>query len=364
MQKNIFKIFILIIISTGCRTLPKITPFVEASSEMRKGVNAGLLTIDNSLEMSELSSIVSTSAENQKTLDTTLKSLKLSRIEIKKNAKNLDKTLNSVTAYAAALNTLTESGNSGEKNALEALKSLTDVLNQVSPPAGTIVGITQKGVAKIAGEIAKVRAINKLRRVMDEASPIIDKYNEILPQVMDQILIINETVFSDKNEMILLPSSLNSNIMRYRNALENSPQYINNHKELYLIVLYENSTEKAKKDGFFENIKKMDASITDEKDIEKKQLQLIEQIKLVDAEKIRISALVEKIVATQKKYFDENKAVKQLFEKSKESINAWSIAHKEIREKLGEKSAPNFINLLEIVDDMKVIREKLKSLNP
>jgi hypothetical protein len=61
--------------TVGCRTLPKITPFVDASSEMRKGMNAGASAIDKSLETSELSVIVSTDNVEQKRIKQTLLSL-------------------------------------------------------------------------------------------------------------------------------------------------------------------------------------------------------------------------------------------------------------------------------------------------
>ena len=54
MQKKLIWIFILFVVSTSCRTIPKITPFVDASSEIRKGINAGFALLEKSSEIQVL----------------------------------------------------------------------------------------------------------------------------------------------------------------------------------------------------------------------------------------------------------------------------------------------------------------------
>jgi hypothetical protein len=270
--------------------------------------------------------------------------------------------MSSISSYAGALNNLTESGSSGEKNALEALKSLNDVLSIVSPPAVPIVNMTKEGIGKIVGEIAKAKALNKLTRIMDEATPVIERYNEILPKVIDNLIALNESIYSDKKALLLIPSSLNANVVKYQKALEDNPLYINNYKELSLIVQYESEENETKKKGFFENIKRMDSSIKEE-DISKRHLQIVEEIKLVDTEKARIAMMVEKVLSTKKRYGEDHQNIDKLLKKSKQAVNAWASIHQEIKEKLGEKTAPDFMKLLDIVDDLKELREKIKTLN-
>lgn len=361
MKKIVIGLYFLTIVS--CRTLPKITPFVDASSEMRKGMNAGASAIDKSLETNELAVIVSTDNVEQKRIKQTLLSLDSSRREIAKSASIVDKSMSNISSYAGALNSLTESGSSGEKNALAALKSLNDVLSIASPPAVPIVNMTTEGVAKIVGEVAKAKALNKLTRIMDEATPIIERYGEILPKVIDTLIALNESIYSDKKVLLLIPASLNANVVKYQKSLEDNPRYINNYKELSLIVQYESEEDETKKKGFFENIKKIEPSIKEE-DISKRHLQLVEEIKLVDTEKARIATMVEKVSSTQKRFGDDYQNINKLLKKSKQAVNAWASIHQEIKEKLGEKIAPDFVELLDIVDDLKELREKLKSLNP
>jgi hypothetical protein len=361
MKKILIGLCFLTMVS--CRTLPKITPFVDASSEMRKGMNAGASGIDKSLETSELSLIVSTDNVEQKRIKQTLLSLDSSRKEIAKNASIVDNSMSSISAYAGALNNLTESGSSGEKNALEALKSLNDVLSIVATPTVPFVNMTKEGIGKIVGEIAKAKALNKLTRIMDEATPVIERYDQILPKVIDNLIALNESIYSDKKTILLIPSSLNANVVRYQKTLEDNPRYINNYKELSLIVQYESEENETKKKGFFENIKRMEPSIKEE-DISKRHLQIVEEIKLVDTEKVRIATMVEKVLSTHKRYGEDYQNINKLLKKSKQAVNAWASIHQEIKEKLGEKTAPDFMKLLDIVDDLKELREKIKTLNP
>jgi hypothetical protein len=361
MRKTLFVLCLTITMS--CRTLPKITPFVDASSEMRKGINAGTSAIDKSLETSELSLIVSTDNVEQKLIKQTLSSLDSSRKEIANNARIVDNSMSSISAYAGALNNLTESGSSGEKNALEALKSLNDVLDIVVPSAMPVVNMTKEGIGKIAGEIAKAKALNKLTRIMEEATPVIERYDQILPKVIDNLIALNESICSEKKTILLIPSSLNANVLNYQKVLENNPLYINNYKKLKLIIQYESEENETKKKGFFDNIKKMESSIKEE-DISQRHLQIVEEIKLVDTEKARIATMVEKVLSIQKRYNEDSQSINKLLRKSKQAINAWAGIHQEIKEKLGEKTAPDFMKLIDIVDDLKELREKIKSLNP
>lgn len=352
-------LLLLTITITSCRTLPKITTFVEASSQMRKGINDSFLAVDKSLTANELTTIISSDQSSAGAIATTLSSLKNDGDKLKKVSKVVDGSLLGIVSYASALSNLVDKGNSGEKDALQVTKSLTDILELIKvEPAATIVGITADGIAKINGQIAKVRAAKSLQKIMVEASPTLEEYGVMLPKLLDELKNYNRSVFQAKRQLLVMPNTMNKSIGDYNNELEK--EYINIYREITLIANYKNDKSPAN----LEHLKSIDSFITDEKSAISRQSDLIAKSKDNERERERILPVVEKVRANQAKYLEDFSMVNQLLDKSKEAIRAWLKTNNDIQEQLEKKSLPNFQELIEIVDDLKTIREKLKNLNP
>ncbi len=357
MKKILIGLCFLTMVS--CRTLPKITPFVDASSQMRKGINDSFSAIDKSLTANELTTIVSSDQSSAGAIVSTLSSLKSDGDKLKKVSKVVDGSLLGIVSYASALNNLVDKGNSGEKDALQVTKSLTDILELIkAEPAASIVGITADGIAKINGQIARVRAAKSLQKIMEEASPTLEEYGLLLPKLLDSLKLYNRSVFQAKRQLLVMPNTLNKSIGDYSNELEK--EYINIYREITLIANYKNDKSPAN----LERLKSMDVFITDEKSAISRQSDLISKSKDNEKERERILPVVEKVRANQAKYLEDFSTINQLLDKSKDAIRAWLKTHDDIQEQLEKKSLPNFQELIEIVDDLKTIREKLKTLNP
>jgi hypothetical protein len=358
MQKNIFKIFILIIISTGCRTLPKITPFVEASSEMRKGVKAGFDAVDNSLITSELTSIVSIHPDADNLLKNSLKSLDSNRVEMGKIAKVMDKAMLGITDYSGALNSLAESGNYGKKNTLQVTNALKGVLDQLSlQPISAVVGLTEQGVSNISKQIIAAIAAKKIKQLMDSTSPVLDQYNLYLSKILDELGKFNEEVYRGKSNLLVLSLSLNPIIRDYNKILDKA--YISNFREIGVIEQYKLSKSKLNR----ELLLGINPSLVNDTLIETRQQELILSLRNIEEQKQKIAPVIEKLTNNQKRYLEEKILINQLFKKTKEAITSWINSHENIRKQLGKKGSPNFQELIEIVDDLTTIKEKLKTLN-
>lgn len=352
-------LLLLTITISSCRTLPKVTTFVEASSQMRKGINDSFSAIDKSLTANELTTVVSSDQASAGAITTTLSSLKSDGDKLKKVSKVVDGSLLGIVSYASALSNLVDKGNSGEKDALQVTKSLTDILELLkAEPAAKIVGITADGIAKINGQIARVRAAKSLQKIMIEASPTLEEYGVMLPKLLDELKNYNRSVFQAKRQLLVMPNTMNKTIGDYSNELEK--EYINIYREITLIANYKNDKSPAN----LEQLKSMDALITDEKSAISRQSDLLAKSKDNERERERILPMVEKVRANQAKYLEDFSTINQLLDKSKDAIRAWLNTHNDIQEQLANKSLPNFQELIEIVDDLKTIREKLKNLNP
>jgi DNA-binding MarR family transcriptional regulator len=357
-MKKTLPIFLLFLIF-GCQTLPKITTFVETSSQMRKGINDSFISIDKSLTANELTTTVSSDQASAGILANTLMSLKSEGDKLKKMSKVVDNSLLGIVSYAGALNNLVDKGNSGEKDALQVTKALTDILNELkAEPAATIVGLSAEGIAKINGQIARVRAAKNLQVIMQEANPTLEEYAVILPKLLDELKSYNRSVFQAKRQLLITPNTMNKSIADYNNELEK--EYINIYQEITLIATYKNSRDST----ILKTLKNMDPFITDAKSAFSRQSDLISKSKDNEKERERILPVVEKGRSIQAKFLEEYNTTNQLLEKSKDAIRAWTATHTNIQEQLQKKSLPNFQELIEIVDDLKAIREKLKTLNP
>ena len=351
-------ILFLTIAITACRPLPKVSSFVEASSKMREGVNAGFMAVDQSLAANELLSVNTSDRQSSAILNSTLKDLKENGKELQKISNVMDKSMLGISAYARSLDNLVEMGNSAEKNALQASKALTDIANLITPPqVSAVIGLTQGGVSKIYEQIARVQAAKSLKKIMEEASPTIMAYDTIFSKIIDQLSKYNQAVYQAKKQLLYTPFSLNTSLTDYEKELDS--EYITLFRELTLISNYRNTKDA----DVLVSLKKLDAFITDEKSLESRQNDLINQTKNIEIEKSRILPTTAKLRVTEKKYLDESIIINQLFKKSKDAIHAWVNAHTDIQAQLDKKQLPNFQELNDILSDLKEIREKLKVLN-
>lgn len=80
------------------------------------------------------------------------------------------------------------------------MKALTDILEQIkAESAANIVGISAEGIAKINGQISRVRAAKSLQKIMVEASPALEEYGVMLPELLDELKLYNRSIFQAKS---------------------------------------------------------------------------------------------------------------------------------------------------------------------
>lgn len=351
---NRFYLFLLFIFLHSCRPLPSVTTFVDASSQLRKGVNTGFSAIQRTLQTNDL-------------VDG--KELIKDEKQLKEIMAKVDQSLLGITAYAGALNSLVASGNAGAKNAAQVADGLTKIVEQIVPQFGAgapIVPIASDVIAKIYGQIAKVRAANNLYTIMTEADSTISAFQTVYSMINVQLIEYNKAVYRKKKQDILTLNSLTKNILDYKNALNNEQIVLYN--ELTLLSEFKSTTNTTEiKKRTLNTLKKIDSII--EKDtsnsvIEARQGELVMQSRRIDIEKNRIQPMVDRIEEAQQKYAEAYSAIEQLLRKSNEAIRIWAATHTEIKNQLQRKGTPNFQELTEIIEDVKELKEKIKKLNP
>lgn len=351
---NRFYFLLLFIFLNSCRPLPSVTTFVDASSQLRKGVNTGFSAIQRTLQTDDL-------------VDG--KELIKDEKQLKEIMTKVDQSLLGITAYAGALNSLVASGNAGAKNAAQVADGLTKIVEQIVPQFGAgapIVPVASDLIAKIYGQIAKVRAANNLYTIMMEADSTVSAFQSVYSDINSQLLKYNKAIYQKKKVDILAPNSLTKNTLDYIDAL--NKEQIALYNELTLLSEFRSTTNTAEiAKRTLNTLKKIDPIIekdTSNSGIEARQGDLVMQSKRIDTEKNRIQPMIVRIEEAQQKYAEEYSAIEQLLQKSNEAIRIWAATHTEIKNQLQRKGTPNFQELTEIIEDVRELKDKLKKLNP
>lgn len=337
-----------LLLGTGsCRPLPSVSTFVDASSQMRKGVAAGFDALNRSVLSDDLATDSGLSGADEK--------------KLKELARTIDKVLLGITAYAGALNNLVESGNAGQKNATQVAGSLTQIVDQLAPkPASAIFGLSAEQAAKLYGQIAKVRAANSLLQIMDEATPTVDTLGLKLAAMVGELIRLNRVVYQSRRNRVTAPNSLAKNSLDYERFLKE--EQIKIFEKLAIISQYKSDGGRAET---LDALKRKDPlGIKEPKDIEPRQAELVGQSIRIDSELLRLKPVTEAMKAGQDRLAEEYNLIDQLFRKSNDVLATWSKTHTDIRQQLNRKQPPNFEELLATVDDLKELREKIKALHP
>ena len=349
MNHRLFTITVLLLGLGSCRTLPPVTSFVDASSQMRKGMAAGFDALNNSLLSDDLSGSASELTGDEK--------------ELKALAGRMDRALLGITAYAGALGSLVESGNAGEKNAAQVANGLTQLVDQFAPQtASTVVRFTAQEATKLYGQIARVRAANSLKAIMDEATPTVDTLGIKLTAMVNQLIRYNRSVYQSKRNTLTGPNTLAINSLDYERYLKQEQVKI--FEKLALISKYKSDVAPAQAETFTA-LKNIDPIfITQEKDIEPRQAALVSQSLRIDSELQRIKPVTDAVKTNQKHLVDEYNLIDQLFRKANDALATWTKANADIRQQLNKKQHPNFQELLSTVEDLQELRQKLNALKP
>lgn len=350
MNHRLLSVTVLLLSLGSCRTLPPVSSFVDASSQMRKGVAAGFNALNQSLLSDDLSS-------------TTTSGLTGDEKELKALARTMDRALLGITAYAGALGSLVESGNAGEKNAAQVANGLTQLVNQFAPQtATTVVRFTAEEASKLYGQIAKVKAANSLKVIMDEATPTVDTLGTKLSAMVNQLVKYNRSVYQSKRNMLTGPNTLANNSLDYERYLKQEQVKI--FEKLALISKYKSDVVPTQAETFTA-LKTIDPIfVREEKDIEPRQAALVGQSLRIDSELQRIKPVTDAVKIEQQHLIDEYNLIDQLFKKANDALATWTKANADIRKQLDKKQRPNFQELLSTVEDLEELRQKLNALKP
>ena len=160
---------------TGCATLPDITPYRDATLQLRSAVVAGGNAVQSGLE----SAAASYEKEDATAAKIREEADKFS-VEWQARIKGAD----ALVAYSEAVTDIARSGTEGAASArllADALTGLATGVGVVLPPAGTVATVTDVATF-VYGHIAVARAAKSLDQALQSAQPVVDRAATVLSQ--------------------------------------------------------------------------------------------------------------------------------------------------------------------------------------
>lgn len=287
----------------GCaNTLPDVTPFVDATNQFRAAVVSGGRALDVDLR--------AIAAEDQARQLAT---------QWEKRVRAADALVN----YSSAIGSLAASGaegNAAARGVADSLQGLAGAAGVALPATATIATVVD-AAAFIYGHIAAVRASGALAEALRIASPAIDRIAAILEQDLGDA------------EAILRATSQ----MR---ATRLTLQY---------------NTETAYYRGLVEERGKLLARAPHAPADEARTLQLE---RLIDATR----SWREPMEAEQRANAAREKAGRQLFAAARESLGAWSAAHRDLATAIERRRTVDVRALITSVEEMRDIVRRIRAL--
>ena len=166
---------VVLALLTGCATLPDMSPYRDATLQLRSTVVAGGNAVQSGLE---------SAAASYEKGDAT--AAKIREEADKFNAEWQARIVgaDALVAYSEAVTDIARSGTQGAASAhslADALTGLAAGVGVVLPPAGTVATVTDVATF-VYGHIAVARAAKSLDQALQSAQPVVDRVATLLSQ--------------------------------------------------------------------------------------------------------------------------------------------------------------------------------------
>ena len=160
---------------TGCAALPDMTPYRDATLQLRSTVVAGGNAVQSGLE-----SAAASYEKGDATATKIREEADKFNVEWQARIKGAD----SLVAYSEAVTDIARSGTEGAASArslADALTGLATGVGIVLPPAGTVATVADVATF-VYGHIAVARAAKSLDQALQSAQPVVDRVATVLSQ--------------------------------------------------------------------------------------------------------------------------------------------------------------------------------------
>lgn len=157
----------------GCATLPDVTPYRDATVQLRSTVLVGGQAVESGLQSAAASLDASPDQAKQ---------LKSGTEQFAKDWRARVDAMDGLVAYAEAVNGIALAGKEGAASARALADSMTRLVSSlgiVLPASGTLATASD-AVAFIYGHIAAARASQSLDQALENAQPVVDKVAMLL----------------------------------------------------------------------------------------------------------------------------------------------------------------------------------------
>ena len=159
----------------GCAALPDMTPYRDATLQLRSTVVAGGNAVQSGLE---------SAAASYEKGDATATKIREEAAKFNVEWQARIKGADALVAYSEAVTDIARSGTEGAASArslADALTGLATGVGVVLPPAGTVATVTDVATF-VYGHIAVSRAAKSLDQALQSAQPVVDRAATVLSQ--------------------------------------------------------------------------------------------------------------------------------------------------------------------------------------
>jgi hypothetical protein len=171
----------LLALLTGCAALPDMTPYRDATLQLRSAVVAGGNAVQSGLD---------SAAASYEAGDPTAKQIKAESDRFGAEWQARIEGADALVSYSEAVTDIVRSGTEGAASAhslADALTGLATGVGVVLPPAGTVATVTDVATF-VYGHIAVARAAKSLDQALQSAQPVVDRVATLLSQDLQSSL--------------------------------------------------------------------------------------------------------------------------------------------------------------------------------
>jgi hypothetical protein len=157
----------------GCASLPDITPYRDATVQLRSTVLVGGQAVESGLQSAAASLDASPDQAKQ---------LKAKADQFAKDWRTRVDAVDGLVAYAEAINSIALAGGEGAASARSLADSLTKLVSSfgIALPAAGTLATAGDAVAFVYGHIAAARASQSLDKALESAQPVVDNVAMLL----------------------------------------------------------------------------------------------------------------------------------------------------------------------------------------
>lgn len=208
---------VMLALLAGCASLPDMSPYRDATVQLRSTMLAGGSAVQSGLEAA---------AASYETDDQTAQRVRKQAQQFADAWRARIEAADALVTYADAVADITRSGGEGAATA----RSLADALSGLAvgagialPPSGTVSTVTDLA-AFVYGHIAAVRASQSLEQALQSAQPAVDRVAALLSQDLQSSQVILRSAHELQRTALTL---------KYNNELGYLKALVNERKDLY-----------------------------------------------------------------------------------------------------------------------------------